>query len=132
MRRAPVLAGLVVLVGLVLALAACGGEETVSPTAETVVGTLPEEESEAPSEVEGDAAAGADVYTSAGCGTCHTLEDAGSTGTVGPNLDESQPDLELVLDRVTNGQGAMPPFQDTLSEQEIADVAAYVVDATSG
>jgi mono/diheme cytochrome c family protein len=31
-----------------------------------------------------------------------------------------------VVDRVTNGQGQMPPFGGTLSEQQIADVAAYV------
>jgi cytochrome c6 len=60
------------------------------------------------------------------CGGCHTLADAGSTGTVGPNLDDSQPSFDLVVDRVTNGAGAMPPFRDTLSAQQINDVAAYV------
>ena len=59
------------------------------------------------------------------------MEAAGSSGSVGPNLDQSKPDLELVVDRVTNGQGAMPSFGDQLSEQEIADVAAYVVESTS-
>ena len=53
-------------------------------------------------------------------------------GTVGPNLDDSQPSLELVVDRVTNGQGGMPSFSASLSEQQIADVSAYVVQATSG
>ena len=48
------------------------------------------------------------------------------SGAVGPNLDESMPDNELVLDRVTNGQGGMPSFSSTLTEQQIADVAAYV------
>jgi mono/diheme cytochrome c family protein len=28
--------------------------------------------------------------------------------------------------------GAMPPFGETLSEQQIQDVAAYVVESTSG
>ena len=59
------------------------------------------------------------------------MEAAGSSGSVGPNLDQSKPDLELVVDRVTNGPGAMPSFGDQLSEQEIADVAAYVVESTS-
>ena len=72
------------------------------------------------------------IYASAGCGGCHTLEAAGSSGTVGPNLDDSQPDFELAVDRVTNGSGAMPSFEGQLSEQEIADVAAYVVENTSG
>jgi mono/diheme cytochrome c family protein len=76
---------------------------------------------------EGDAAAGEQVYASAGCGDCHTLEEAGSTGTVGPSLDDSTADLQATIDQVTNGGGGMPPFSGTLSEQEIADVAAFVV-----
>jgi mono/diheme cytochrome c family protein len=74
----------------------------------------------------GDVAAGKSVFESAGCATCHTLADAGASGTVGPDLDEAKPDATLVVDRVTNGQGAMPSFKDQLSEQQIADVAAYV------
>ncbi len=81
---------------------------------------------------EGDAAAGEMVFDSSGCGGCHALEAAGSSGAVGPNLDESQPDVSLVVARVTNGQGAMPSFSDDLSEQQIQDVAAYVVESTSG
>ena len=81
---------------------------------------------------EGDAAAGESVYVSAGCGGCHTLEAAGSSGSVGPNLDDSQPDRALVVDRVTNGSGAMPPFGDQLDEKQIQDVAAYVVSSTQG
>jgi mono/diheme cytochrome c family protein len=74
----------------------------------------------------GDAAAGKAVFTSAGCVTCHTLADAGSKGTVGPNLDDAKPDAALVTMRVTNGQGVMPPFKDQLDATQIADVAAYV------
>lgn len=74
----------------------------------------------------GDAAAGAEVFASAGCGACHTLADAGTSGTVGPNLDELKPDEATVVEFVTNGRGAMPPFAGQLSEQQIADVAAYV------
>ena len=72
--------------------------------------------------------AGKAVFTT-NCGGCHTLSDAGTSGTIGPNLDDAQPDAALVVDRVTNGQGAMPPFAGTLSEQQIADVAAYVSTA---
>ena len=81
---------------------------------------------------EGDPAAGEMVFDSSGCGRCHALEAAGSSGAIGPNLDESQPDVSLVVARVTNGQGAMPSFSDDLSEQQIQDVAAYVVESTSG
>jgi mono/diheme cytochrome c family protein len=74
----------------------------------------------------GDAAAGKAVFESAGCVGCHTLADAGATGTVGPNLDQAKPPASLVVTRVTNGMGAMPPFKGQLSEKQIQDVAAYV------
>ena len=70
--------------------------------------------------------AGKAIFTSAGCVSCHTLADAGATGTVGPNLDQKKPPADLVVDRVTNGKGVMPSFKDQLTEQQIKDVAAYV------
>lgn len=63
------------------------------------------------------------------CGSCHTLADAGTTGTVGPNLDAAKPSQALVVDRVTNGQGAMPSFKDSLDEAQIQAVAEYVSGA---
>jgi mono/diheme cytochrome c family protein len=66
------------------------------------------------------------------CGSCHALSDAGTTGAVGPNLDESRPAKALVVDRVTNGQGAMPSFKDSLDEQQIEAVADYVSGAAGG
>ena len=80
----------------------------------------------------GDPAAGKSVFASAGCGGCHTLEAAGSSGQVGPNLDEAKPDAALAIDRVTNGKGVMPSFKGQLSEKQIQDVAAFVVDSTGG
>jgi mono/diheme cytochrome c family protein len=97
---------------------------------QTVPGPAPEEEEDAGSQ--GDAEAGAAVFQEAGCGGCHTLEAAGSEGTIGPNLDESQPEFSLVVDRVTNGSGAMPSFRDRLDDKQIRDVAAYVVASTGG
>jgi mono/diheme cytochrome c family protein len=103
---------------------------------ETAGGTETEPETETETETgggaTGDAAAGEAVFASAGCGGCHTLEAAGSSGTVGPNLDESKPAPELVLERVTNGMGAMPAFKDQLDEAQIQNVAAFVVQSTSG
>lgn len=81
--------------------------------------------------VEGDAAAGKEVYASAGCGSCHTFSDAGSTGTVGPNLDDSSIDFAGAVTQIADGGGGMPPFSSQLSEEEIANVAAYVVTARS-
>ncbi len=74
----------------------------------------------------GSAEAGKAVFLSAGCTGCHTLAAAGATGTVGPSLDERKPSFDRVVDRVTNGKGAMPPFQGQLTDQQIKDVAAFV------
>jgi uncharacterized membrane protein len=71
-------------------------------------------------------ARGKTVFTSAGCMNCHTLADARATGAVGPNLDQAKPAASLVVERVTNGQGGMPPFSGRLSTAEIRAVAAYV------
>lgn len=125
MRRLASIALLVVLAG---SLAACGGSETVMPTAEEVVGTVPQA-TEPEIDVEGDAAAGEGVFASAGCGSCHTLSAAGSTGTVGPSLDEAQPDFERAFVTVKDGRGAMPSFEGQLTEQQIADVAAFVSES---
>jgi mono/diheme cytochrome c family protein len=120
---------------VVLLAAACGSEGTVSPAAETVVGTLA---SAAPapvtpaSKLKGDPAAGASIFQKAGCIGCHTLAAAHATGTVGPNLDQAKPNYQLVTARVTLGKGVMPSFKGQLTTQQIADVAAYVVKSTGG
>ncbi len=74
----------------------------------------------------GGATDGKTIFATAGCTGCHTLAAAGSTGTVGPNLDDAKPSKELVIDRVTNGQGGMPSFKGQLSEAQIEAVATYV------
>jgi cbb3-type cytochrome c oxidase subunit III len=66
---------------------------------------------------------------SANCGSCHTLADAGTTGTVGPNLDDAKPPRDKVVTQVTNGGGGMPAFKDTLDPQQIQAVAEYVASA---
>jgi mono/diheme cytochrome c family protein len=71
---------------------------------------------------------GESIFASAGCGGCHILAAADSNGTVGPNLDEAKPTKELAVDRVTNGQGAMPSFKGQLSEEQIQAVATYVAE----
>jgi mono/diheme cytochrome c family protein len=70
-------------------------------------------------------AAGKTVFT-ANCGTCHTLKEAGTSGTVGPNLDELEPDLATVEGQVETGGGGMPAFKGQLSAEEITDVATFV------
>lgn len=68
----------------------------------------------------------------ASCGSCHVLADAGTRGTIGPNLDQSKPPKPLVVDRVTNGKGAMPAFKDSLDPEQIDAVAEYVSQAAGG
>ena len=72
---------------------------------------------------------GKDIFLTAGCTGCHTLKDAGSHGTVGPNLDQAKPAKSRVIDRVTNGKGAMPSFKDKLTTKQIDAVASYVSSA---
>jgi len=80
-----------------------------------------------PTEPAGDPTAGREVFLGASaCASCHTLSDAGATGAIGPNLDATMPPHDLVVERVTNGLGGMPSFADSLSDEQIQDVAAYV------
>jgi cytochrome c6 len=88
-----------------------------------------------------DEAAGAAPYASGGssadgkalfvdnCGSCHTLEAAGTSGTVGPPLDGislAAPDIEAI---VREGRGGMPALGGRLSDEEITAVAKFVADA---
>ncbi|MFO7571978.1 MAG: c-type cytochrome [Gaiellaceae bacterium] len=65
----------------------------------------------------------------ANCGACHTLSDAGTTGKVGPSLDDAKPTKETVTNLVTNGRGAMPAFGNSLDAQQIEAVAEYVASS---
>jgi mono/diheme cytochrome c family protein/uncharacterized cupredoxin-like copper-binding protein len=78
----------------------------------------------------GDPVNGANVFRSAGCGSCHTLRAAGAVGQVGPSLDDAKPGQDLVIQRVTNGLSLMPSFSGQLTSQQIKDVAAYVYQST--
>jgi mono/diheme cytochrome c family protein len=78
----------------------------------------------------GDPVAGKQVYAFAGCGGCHTLKAAGSTGTVGPNLDQLKPDAARVAHQVLVGGGPMPSFKAALSPKQIRDVAAFVATSS--
>jgi mono/diheme cytochrome c family protein len=68
---------------------------------------------------------GKDIFT-ANCGSCHTLKDAGTSGTVGPNLDQLKPSFARAQKQVTNGGAVMPAFKGTLTPAQIKAVAKYV------
>ena len=127
---------LVLILGaLGLVGAGCGGgSDSSSPatTAETTTGaTTGGGETTTGGSATGDAANGKAVFASAGCGGCHTYSKAGSSGSIGPNLDDLAPSFDAVVTQVTNGGGPMPSFKGQLSEQEIRDVAAFVSGSSS-
>lgn len=134
MGRPAVIAAAVVAAA---ALAGCGSEGVISPTPNTVVGTLPTTTTTFPIvpayHLKGDATKGKTIFMT-NCGSCHTLAAAHTTGTVGPNLDTltPKPDYRVATAQVTNGGAVMPSFKKTLSTQQIADVAAYVVTSIGG
>jgi mono/diheme cytochrome c family protein len=120
---------------VVLLAAACGSQGVTSPAPLTVIGTLaaaPTAPVTPASKLKGDPTAGAAIFKQAGCAGCHTLAAAHATGTVGPNLDQAKPSYQLATGRVTLGKGVMPAFKGQLTDQQIADVAAYVVKSTGG
>lgn len=119
-----------------------GPAETETGPAETETGqteTTPPAttaEEEAPA---GDPAAGEALFASNGCGGCHTFEAAGSTGAVGPNLDEALQgkDAEFVHQSIVEpnaevaegyNPGVMPSFQQ-LSEDQVNDLVAFLTQS---
>jgi mono/diheme cytochrome c family protein len=68
---------------------------------------------------------GATVFK-ANCGSCHTLSAAGTSGQVGPNLDDTTLSAADIEATVRSGRGAMPSFDGKLSDAEINAVAAFV------
>ena len=75
---------------------------------------------------------GLEVYNNkAVCGTCHVLEASGSTGDIGPNLDQLKPSIDSIIYAVTNGIGVMQAWDSILSQEEIEAVAYYVFNSTN-
>ena len=64
------------------------------------------------------------------CGTCHTLKQAATHGTTGPNLNSIHPTLGAIVTQVTSGGRFMPPFGASaggaLSTTQVKNVAAFV------
>ncbi len=156
MKTSKALILLVILAAVLgaLVIAGCGGggsssssetATTEEPAEETGAAEAEEEEpaeaEEEPAEAEeepaeeeetGGAEAGAGgegkaIFT-ANCGSCHTLAAAGTSGTVGPNLDELKPSDSTVEHQVINGGGPMPAFgkEEILSAEEVKEVSSYV------
>jgi mono/diheme cytochrome c family protein len=75
---------------------------------------------------------GARVFVSAGCADCHTLATAGAAGTGGPDLDRHfdrhSHSFRFLVAQISNGGNGMPTYRTRLSQQEIRDVATFVVN----
>jgi mono/diheme cytochrome c family protein len=100
--------------------------------------TQPTETAPAPA---GDAQAGEAVFSGNGCGACHALDAAGTSGAVGPDLDESLQgkDADYVRRAVVEpnadvAQGYAPnimpqDYGDQLSEKELNDLVALLTSS---
>jgi mono/diheme cytochrome c family protein len=129
------------LLGVTFLLAGCGGAQTVSPTAEEIIGAAPTTTTTAAAPA-GDAKAGAVLFKSQGCGGCHTFQPAGTNAKIGPDLDKlaqyaktaNQPLEAFVRESIANPsayvekgyQPTMPDFGQTLSAKQISDLVAYL------
>jgi mono/diheme cytochrome c family protein len=124
---------------------AATGETTTgaTPTGETTTGT----ETGAPEQPSGDPAAGKEIFMTTAqppCASCHTLQEANATGTVGPNLDEvlKGKDAAFIHESIVNpdaeiatgfSAGIMPAvYGDQLNDQQLADLVAFLGQATKG
>jgi cytochrome c oxidase subunit II len=140
MRRVSSFVSLAVLCALVATLAGCGGGEEVTPTPETVVGTIA-----AQTLPEGNADAGKAIFEKQGCGACHTFAPAGAKGTVGPDLANIAEDAKKANQGtveeyaaksikdpgsyVVSGfpNGVMQPYD--LPDQDLADLVAFLTNS---
>jgi mono/diheme cytochrome c family protein len=95
--------------------------------------------------VVGNATAGKAAFTTAGCGSCHTLKAAKSKGTIGPNLDTESLTEAKIVTQITNGgyavMGAaakkqypfpMSAFKGKLTTAQIQNIAAFVFSKRTG
>jgi mono/diheme cytochrome c family protein len=108
-------AGVVLLVVLLIA-----GPDVIGAEKKTSQGSAPQ------------AASGSQIFTSSGCGGCHSLKAAGTNGSIGPDLDKLRPDAAAVAAIVRSGGGSMPSFASKLSAAQISELARYVSSVSGG
>lgn len=143
MRRLAPLAAVVVLA--VGCSDGVPGGKVVTPTPDTVIGTVPT----APT-IKGDPAAGKTVFISTGCVACHTFKPAGTPpAKVGPDLDKlpqyaqaakQGPLADFVKNSIVDPNayvqpgfhpGVMPPnYGTTLKPQQLADLVAFLTQGS--
>ena len=86
---------------------------------------------------------GGQVFADNGCGGCHTLSKAGSTGTVGPNLDKTLPGqsaTKIQQSIVDPGAKLVPGFPDAMpknfgqviSSKDLTLLVQFLIEAVGG
>jgi cytochrome c551/c552 len=142
-----------ILATAALALAGCGGEQTVSPKPETVVGSVPTQTAPATTSTTpsgggsqtttsktggGGAASGKALFASNGCNACHTYTPAGSKATIGPDLDKlpqyakqaKQPLTKFVHESIVNPNAYVEKgFQANVMPSAFASLPKSQLDA---
>jgi cytochrome c6 len=77
-----------------------------------------------------NASPGQKLVTQTGCGSCHALAAAGSTGIAGKKLDGLAPDPATVARWIRTGGGGMPSFAAQLSDPQLRQLATFVARST--
>jgi cytochrome c6 len=77
-----------------------------------------------------NASPGQTLFAQTGCGSCHTLAAAGSTGIAGKKLDGLALDPATVARWIRTGGGGMPSFAAQLSAPQLRQLAAFVARST--
>jgi mono/diheme cytochrome c family protein len=71
------------------------------------------------------------LFTSSGCGGCHTLVAAGANGKSGPNFDTSEKlSRRQIIRQLNSGTGGMPSFRARLSDAQETALADFLYSAT--
>jgi mono/diheme cytochrome c family protein len=126
-HRAPfTLASILALLALTVAAAGCGGDsgDTVSQS------TRPSDTTASPQQpLSAEERRGKTLFVQ-NCGTCHALKAAGTTGSIGPSLDEAQVDEAEVLEKIKQGPGPMP--SNLVSGKDAQAVAKFVASSGPG
>lgn len=155
MKRTLIESSAFIVVGVIaFAVGLLIGDLGASPEKETVYVSAPAAEGEgtaaagatekaAEGEESEAGGSGAQLFTGIGCGGCHTLSAAGSTGTTGPDLNESlAPDddtagiEEMIVhpnEEVVEGYppNVMPQtYGQSLSKAEVHQLAEFLVEST--
>jgi mono/diheme cytochrome c family protein len=131
-RRSRTLALLTAALLSAAALAACGttddeGEKTVAEETQSTPAEQEQEQPLSPAEEHGRT-----LFVET-CGSCHTLDAAGTQGQVGPDLNELQVDEAQVLRAIEvggTGSGTMPA--GLYKGKDAQDVATFVANSGPG